>query len=95
LSATKRKKQNVCPSGNKTQRRDLFLIALYAFHKGYWCSIPDIIWRQLDKFWEGVHQRAAEGTRTWELPFPFLITYILRKKGIKNTSADGPISEHP
>jgi hypothetical protein len=51
--------RNVCPLGHKTQRRDLFLTALYAFHKGYWCSIPNIIWRQLHKLWEGVHSRAA------------------------------------
>ena len=42
--------RNVCPLGHKTQRWDLFLTALYAFHKGYWCSILDIIWRQLHKF---------------------------------------------
>jgi hypothetical protein len=35
--------RNVCPLGHKTQRRDLFLSALYSFYKGYWCSIPDII----------------------------------------------------
>jgi hypothetical protein len=87
--------QNVCPLGHKMQRQDLFLTALYAFHKGYWCSIPDIIWRQLHKFWEGVHLRAVEGTKTWGLPFPFLSTYILRKKGIKGTLADGPITDHP
>jgi hypothetical protein len=36
---------NVCPLGHKTQWRDLFLSALYAFHRGFWCSIPEIIWR--------------------------------------------------
>jgi hypothetical protein len=35
--------RNVCPLGHKTQRRDMFLNALYAFHKGFWCSIPEII----------------------------------------------------
>jgi hypothetical protein len=39
--------RNVCPLGHKTQRRDLFLSALYAFHKAFWCSIPEIIWRQI------------------------------------------------
>jgi hypothetical protein len=29
------------------------------------------------------------------LPFPFLITYNLRKKGIKGSPADGPITESP
>jgi hypothetical protein len=75
--------------------QDLFLTTLYSFYKGYWCSIPEIIWMQLHKFWEGVHQRATETTRSWGLPFPFLITYMLQKKGIKGTSADGPITEHP
>jgi hypothetical protein len=57
--------KNVCPLGHKTQRRDMFLSALYSFHKGYWCSIPEIIWRQIYKFWEGVHHRVAKPTRTW------------------------------
>jgi hypothetical protein len=37
--------RNVCPLGHKTQRQDMFLSALYAFHRGFWCSIPEIIWR--------------------------------------------------
>jgi hypothetical protein len=37
----------------------------------------------------------AKHTKTWGLPFPFLITHILRKKGIKGTPADGPITESP
>jgi hypothetical protein len=60
-----------------------------------WVSIPEIIWRQIQKFCEGVHHRGAEHTKTWGLPFPFLITHILRKVGIKGTSADGPITESP
>jgi hypothetical protein len=87
--------RNVCPLGHKTQRRDIFLNALYAFHRGFWCSIPEIIWRQIQKFWDGVHHRAVEHTKTWGLPFPFLITHILRKKGIKGSPADGPITESP
>jgi hypothetical protein len=85
--------RNVCPLGHKTQRRDLFLSALYAFHRGFWCSIPEIIWRQIQKFWDGVHHRRAEHTKTWGLPFPFLVTHILRTKGIKGDSTDGPITE--
>jgi hypothetical protein len=87
--------RNVCPLGHKTQRRDLFLSALYSFHRGFWCSIPEIIWRQIQKFYEGVHHRGAEHTKTWGLPFPFLITHILRKVGIRGTPADGPITESP
>jgi hypothetical protein len=37
--------KNVCPLGHKTQRQDMFLSALYAFHRGFWCSILEIIWR--------------------------------------------------
>jgi hypothetical protein len=85
--------RNVCPLGHKTQRRDLFLSALYAFHRGFWCSIPEIIWWQIQKFWDGVHHRGAEHTKTWGLPFPFLVTHILRKKGTKDDSTDGPITE--
>jgi hypothetical protein len=87
--------RNVCPLGHKTQRRDLFLSALYAFHRGFWCSIPEIIWRQIQKFWDGVHHRGAEHMKTWGLPFPFLVTHILKKKGIKGDSTDGPITESP
>jgi hypothetical protein len=87
--------RNVCPLGHKTQRWDMFLSALYVFHRGFWCSIPKIIWRQIYKFWKGVHHRVAEHTMTWGLPFPFLITHILRKKGIKGNAIDGPITESP
>jgi hypothetical protein len=87
--------RNVCPLGHKTQRRDLFLSALYSFHRGFWYSIPEIIWRQIQKFCEGVHHRGAEHTKTWGLPFPFLITHILRKIGIRGTPSDGPITESP
>jgi hypothetical protein len=37
--------RNVCPLGHKMQRQDMFLTTLYSFHKGYWWSIPEIIWR--------------------------------------------------
>jgi hypothetical protein len=87
--------RNVCPLGHKTQRQDIFLSALYAFHREFWCSIPEIIWRQIYKLWEGIYHRAAEHMRTWDLPFPFLITHILRKKGIKGNATDGPIIESP
>jgi hypothetical protein len=33
--------------------------------------------------------------KTWGLPFPFLITHILRKIGIRGTPTDGPITESP
>ena len=37
--------KNVCPLGHKTQRQDMFLNALYSFHRGFWFSIPQIIWK--------------------------------------------------
>ena len=86
---------NVCPLGHKTQRRDQFLQALYAFYKGHWYSILSIIWNQINKFWEGVHWRKATNANAWGLPFPFLLTHILKKKGIKGTPEDGPVKEHP
>ena len=87
--------RNVCPLGHKSQRRDQFLQALYAFHKGHWYSIPSIIWYQLHKFWDGVIVRRATTTKSWGLPFLFLLTHILKKKGIKGTPEDGPVTEHP
>jgi hypothetical protein len=42
-----------------------------------------------------MHHQVSEPTRTWGLPFPFLITHMLRKKGIKGNAANGPIIEHP
>jgi hypothetical protein len=87
--------RNVCPLGHKSQRRDQFLQALYAFHKGHWYSITSIIWNQLQNFWDGVITRRASTTKSWGLPFPFLLTQILEKKGIKGTPEDGPVTEHP
>ena len=51
--------------------------------------------RQIYKFWEGVYHRVAEHTKTWGLPFPFLITHMLQKKGIKCNATDRPITENP
>jgi hypothetical protein len=87
--------RNVCPLGHKSQRRDQFLQALYTFRKGHWYSIPSIIWYQLHKFWDGVIARRATTTKSWGFPFPFLLTHILKKKGIQGTPEDGPVTEHP
>jgi hypothetical protein len=81
--------------GHKSQKHDQFLQALYAFYKGHWYSIPSIIWNQLYKFWDWVHARKATTTKSWGLLFPFLLSHILKKKGIKGTSEDGPVTEHP
>jgi hypothetical protein len=42
-----------------------------------------------------VHHQAVEHMKTWGLPFPFLITHILRKKVTKGNAIDGPITESP
>jgi hypothetical protein len=68
---------------------------LYAFYKGHWYSIPSIIWNQLNKFWEGVLWKKTTTANSWGLPFPFLLTHIMKKKGIKGTHKDGPITKHP
>jgi hypothetical protein len=65
---------------------------LYAFHKGHWYSISSIIWNQLHKFWDGVITHKASPTKSLGLPFPFLLTHILKKKGIKGTPEDGPVT---
>jgi hypothetical protein len=38
-------KKNVCPLGHKAQRIGDVLVALYAFEKKYWVSIPELIWK--------------------------------------------------
>jgi hypothetical protein len=86
---------NMCPLGHKMQRRDQFIQTLYAFYKGHWYSIPSIIWNQIYKFWDLVLARQASTTNSWGLPFLFLLTHILKKKGIKGTSEDGPVKENP
>jgi hypothetical protein len=62
---------------------------------GYWYSITVLIWSQIHKFWDGIHLQGASSTNSWGLPFPFLLTHILKKKGIKGTSTNGPIKKHP
>jgi hypothetical protein len=68
---------------------------LYAFYKGHCYSIPSIIWNQINKFWEGVHWRRATTANSWGLPFSFLLTHILKIKGIKGTPKDGPVTDRP
>jgi hypothetical protein len=79
--------RNVCPLGHRSQRRDQFLQALYSFHKGHWYSIPSRL--GLGACTQGHHYKVCG------LPFQFLLTHILKKKGIKGTPKDGPITEHP
>jgi hypothetical protein len=81
--------RNVCPLGHKTQRRDMFLSALYSFHRGFWCSIPKIIWRQIYKFWEGVHHRVAEHMKTWVCLSLFSSLTCFKRRGLKATRLTG------
>jgi hypothetical protein len=39
--------------------------------------------------------RKATTTKSWGLPFLFLLIYILKKKGIKGTLKDGQVKENP
>jgi hypothetical protein len=75
--------RNVCPLGHKTQRRGMFLSALYSFHRGFWCSIPKIIWRQIYKFWEGVHHRVVEHMKNWVCLSLFSSLTCFRRRGLK------------
>jgi hypothetical protein len=53
------------------------------------------MWNQIYKFWDRVRARRATTTKSWGLPFPFLLTHILKKKGIKGTLDNGPVTDHP
>jgi hypothetical protein len=50
-----------------------------AFHKGYW---------------DDIHARGAGTANKWGLPFPFLLTLKLQKKGVKGTLVDGHVEVH-
>ena len=69
---------NICVSGHKDQRRLPFLSALYSFHKGYWVSIPDLIWQEMFKFYDRVTTRKLSKCADQALPFPSFITSLLR-----------------
>jgi hypothetical protein len=74
-------KRNVCPLGHKIQRSGRFLAALYAFHKKHWFSAPQLIWSQIFKCWE-MYVDKRIFTDTSKLPFPYLVTKLLIRKGI-------------
>jgi hypothetical protein len=79
--------RNVCPLGHKTQRRDLFLSTLYSFHRGFWCSILESIWRQIQKFCEGVHHRGGGAHEDVGIAFPLSHhTYSEKDGDQKHTS---------
>jgi len=67
-------KKNVCSLRHKTQRIGDVLAALYAFEKKYWVRIPELIWRQLHKYWEDMIEKRMSSAAQRPLPFPYLIT---------------------
>jgi hypothetical protein len=81
-------KKNACPLGHKTRRSGSFLEALYAFHSNHWFSVPELIWGQLYKCWEGLLSRRTQVASMWALPFPALITRILLENGVEPREGD-------
>jgi hypothetical protein len=81
-------KRNVCPLGHKTQRIGDFLAALYAFHKKYWFSAPQLIWSQMFKCWEDKVDKGLLGPNRPALPFPFLVTKLVLSKGLALSDTD-------
>ncbi|KAI8526663.1 hypothetical protein RHMOL_Rhmol12G0013500 [Rhododendron molle] len=72
-------KANVCVSGHHEERNGTILEALYAFHKGYEVSIPDLIWREMLKFYEASKVRQTPSALARALPFPTVITSLVRQ----------------
>jgi hypothetical protein len=86
--------RNVCPLGHKTQRRDLFLIALYAFHRVSGAPFPRLYGGRFKN--SGMECTTGEqSTRRPGACLSLLATHILRKKGIKGDSTDRPITKSP
>lgn len=56
---------NVFLSGHEDERRGHYLKALYKIEKGYWVSVPDLIWAEMDSFirdlWLLRHRRVRVG----------------------------------
>jgi hypothetical protein len=75
-------KKNVCPLGHKTQRIGDVLAALYAFHKKYWVNIPQLIWKQMHKYWEDMVEIRLSSASQRPLPFACLITKLIIDNGI-------------
>jgi len=75
-------KKNVCPLGHKAQRIGDILVALYAFEKKYWVSIPWLIWRQMHKSWEDMIEKKLANAAQRPFPFPCLVTKLVIDSGI-------------
>ncbi|KAE9454869.1 hypothetical protein C3L33_13230, partial [Rhododendron williamsianum] len=71
-------KANVCVSGHHEERNGTILEALYAFHKGYEVSIPDLIWGEMLKFYKASKVRQTPLALALALPFPTVITTLVR-----------------
>ncbi|KAF7129243.1 hypothetical protein RHSIM_Rhsim10G0010600 [Rhododendron simsii] len=72
-------KANVCVSGHHEERNGMFLEALYAFHKGYEVSIPDLIWGEMLKFYDTSKVRQTPSALARALPFPTVITTLVHQ----------------
>ncbi|CAL5348593.1 unnamed protein product [Camellia sinensis] len=49
--------------------------------KGYWVSMPDLIWAEMDKLHKGLVVTQTQKSESWVLPFPSLITKLLLDQG--------------
>lgn len=45
---------NVRLSGHKDESQGHYLKAFYKIEKGYWVSVPDLIWAEMDKLHKGL-----------------------------------------
>jgi hypothetical protein len=88
-------KRNVYTFGHKTHRIGDLLAALYAFHKRYWFSAPQLIWKQMFKCWEDKVDKGLIGPNRPALPFPFLVTKLVLSKGLALSEDDFLTYEFP
>lgn len=72
---------NVCLSGHKDERWGHYLKALYKIEKGYWVSMLDLIWAEMDKLHKGLVVAETQKSESWALPFPSLITKLFLDQG--------------
>lgn len=71
----------MCLSGHKDERQGHYLKAFYKIEKGYWVSVPDLIWAEMDKLHKGLVVTQTQKSESWALPFPSLITKLLLDQG--------------
>ncbi|CAL5348595.1 unnamed protein product [Camellia sinensis] len=68
-------------SGHKDECQGHYLKAFYKIEKGYWVSVPDLIWAEMDKLHKGLVVTQTQKSESWALPFPSLITKLLLDQG--------------